>query len=349
MIPIPKKILESLGETMDGKDIDKIIKVVAPVITDSVMFMKGDYDISGADIGIYEDIQKPVQDFMTATDFLESESGLDLLAKMIDASNKGESWSPGAGTISAAIIGSAYGAKVLTPAVQAEVARYSQGTADYMKQLADDLRDPRKGGLKWGKEWKERYPGTDKGQIKNVKSGFHKKQMEAIDKLARKAGREATTSVQKFSKALESINKSKFLSRTGKILSFPAKGPGPYVAPMVAKWGGGEIAEALGADREAGEFYGQAGGTALLTAKVGVPSAVEFAKSSAKIVNKVSNKTKMSFLSFLGRKIPAIAAKSGAMAMSDSPLIPIGDIIGLGLAAWEIRQTYIAWKKYTET
>jgi len=45
MIPIPKKILESLGETMDGKDIDKIIKVVAPVITDSVMFMKGDYDL----------------------------------------------------------------------------------------------------------------------------------------------------------------------------------------------------------------------------------------------------------------------------------------------------------------
>jgi len=45
MIPIPKEILKSLGETMDGKDIDKIIKVVAPVITDSVMFMKGDYDL----------------------------------------------------------------------------------------------------------------------------------------------------------------------------------------------------------------------------------------------------------------------------------------------------------------
>ncbi len=45
MIPVPKDILTSLGEEMEGKDISEIIKTLVPVIKDSVMFMKGGYDI----------------------------------------------------------------------------------------------------------------------------------------------------------------------------------------------------------------------------------------------------------------------------------------------------------------
>lgn len=45
MIPVPKDILISLGDEMSGKDIDEIIKTLVPVIKDSVMFMKGGYDI----------------------------------------------------------------------------------------------------------------------------------------------------------------------------------------------------------------------------------------------------------------------------------------------------------------
>jgi hypothetical protein len=45
MIPVPKKILESLGEDMTGKDVNKIINVLVPTIEDSVMFMKGDFDL----------------------------------------------------------------------------------------------------------------------------------------------------------------------------------------------------------------------------------------------------------------------------------------------------------------
>ena len=45
MIPVPKAILESLGDDMDGKDIDAIIKVIAPIIKKNVMFIKGDYDL----------------------------------------------------------------------------------------------------------------------------------------------------------------------------------------------------------------------------------------------------------------------------------------------------------------
>jgi len=45
MVPIPKKILDSLGRDMEGKDIDGIINVVLPFVKDTVMFMKGDYDL----------------------------------------------------------------------------------------------------------------------------------------------------------------------------------------------------------------------------------------------------------------------------------------------------------------
>jgi len=45
MIPVPKKILQSLGEDMTGKDVNKIINTLIPTIEDSVMFMKGDFDL----------------------------------------------------------------------------------------------------------------------------------------------------------------------------------------------------------------------------------------------------------------------------------------------------------------
>ena len=45
MIPVPKAILQTLGDGMSGKDIDKIIDVIFPIIKDNVMFMKGGYDL----------------------------------------------------------------------------------------------------------------------------------------------------------------------------------------------------------------------------------------------------------------------------------------------------------------
>ncbi len=45
MIPIPKAILGALGDHMEGKDIDQIIKVITPIIKDNVMFIKGDFDL----------------------------------------------------------------------------------------------------------------------------------------------------------------------------------------------------------------------------------------------------------------------------------------------------------------
>jgi len=45
MIPIPRGILEALGKEMTGEDIDGVIQVMAPLIKESVMFMKGKYDL----------------------------------------------------------------------------------------------------------------------------------------------------------------------------------------------------------------------------------------------------------------------------------------------------------------
>jgi len=45
MIPVPTQILDSLGQDMEGDDIRKIIDVIMPMLKDSVMFMKGDYDL----------------------------------------------------------------------------------------------------------------------------------------------------------------------------------------------------------------------------------------------------------------------------------------------------------------
>jgi len=45
MIPIPKEVLDSLGAEMNGEDIHEIIKTVLPVIKDTVLFMKGKYDL----------------------------------------------------------------------------------------------------------------------------------------------------------------------------------------------------------------------------------------------------------------------------------------------------------------
>lgn len=45
VIPVPRSILEKLGSEMEGDDINSIIDVIRPVIKESVLFMKGKYDL----------------------------------------------------------------------------------------------------------------------------------------------------------------------------------------------------------------------------------------------------------------------------------------------------------------
>lgn len=44
-IPVPKDILESLGVELDVKDIDEIITMIFPMIKDTILFIKGEYNL----------------------------------------------------------------------------------------------------------------------------------------------------------------------------------------------------------------------------------------------------------------------------------------------------------------
>lgn len=45
MIPVPKKILDTLGIEMSATEINEIINIIKPVIKDTVLFIKGKYDL----------------------------------------------------------------------------------------------------------------------------------------------------------------------------------------------------------------------------------------------------------------------------------------------------------------
>jgi hypothetical protein len=45
MIPVPRDILQELGDGMDAKDINLIVDALKPVIKNNVMFIKGKYDL----------------------------------------------------------------------------------------------------------------------------------------------------------------------------------------------------------------------------------------------------------------------------------------------------------------
>lgn len=45
MIPVPKKLLDTLGIEMSTSEINEIVNVIKPVIKDTVLFIKGKYDL----------------------------------------------------------------------------------------------------------------------------------------------------------------------------------------------------------------------------------------------------------------------------------------------------------------
>jgi len=59
MIPVPKSILKSLGDELDGQDIDEIINLIFPMIKDTVLFVKGGYDLKRC--------IETLEDYMTAS------------------------------------------------------------------------------------------------------------------------------------------------------------------------------------------------------------------------------------------------------------------------------------------
>ena len=287
---------------------------------ESFEMVKGDYEIQ-SDIGVYEDIKEPMEQFAQPhQQFWTSQQGIDLMEQAVDASKSDEPWDMGQGT-TLAMIGGIYGISALEPAVQSELAKLAEGADAYRQQLVKDLRHPSKGGIKWDK-WKEKYPGTSKGQVKFK----DKKALSSIDKMAKQAGRLNMSSVKAVTGALESLGKSRLLSAAGagsRATGRFATGAGAYFAPMALS----ELGEYVGG--ELGGAVGQTAGTGLLA-------------------NKILKRGKQSFASFMAKRAAATGVKMGALAMADSPFLPVGDFLALGLGALEVYHAYKDWQAYLE-
>ena len=85
MIPVPKAILEALGDEMGGKDIDKIIKIIVPIIKKNVMFIKGDYDLKRC--------IETLEDYMRASDMISDHRLEGNLHHFIIQHDLGMKWS----------------------------------------------------------------------------------------------------------------------------------------------------------------------------------------------------------------------------------------------------------------
>lgn len=85
MLPVPKKILDSLGADMAGKDINGIIKALLPVIKDAVLFMKGSYDLKRC--------IETLEDYMRASDMKSDHRIEGDLHHFIIQHNLGIKWS----------------------------------------------------------------------------------------------------------------------------------------------------------------------------------------------------------------------------------------------------------------
>lgn len=85
MIPIPKNILQTMGHDMTATDIDLIVESVKPIIKDSVMFMKGKYDLKRC--------IEALEDYMQATGMKSDHRVEGSLHHFIVQHGLGKNWS----------------------------------------------------------------------------------------------------------------------------------------------------------------------------------------------------------------------------------------------------------------
>ena len=311
---------QSMGPSADKQigGIAKALQNKQDIVAEMLEFGKGEYDIQ-RDIGTYEGLKGPTEEYLKSTNFLTAEQGMKQLMKVIDSSKKDEGWDPSTGT-ALILAGGIYASQYADPAIRREIVKYSEGADDFLKQLSEDVKRynkkfPDRGGLS-SKDFKVKYNGVIKGNFIDKQ----KKAMDVINKMSRNAGLKSTTSIGSALDAIKWFNKNKYLSKAGKALKFTAK-HGTYFAPTIGR----EIGEAIGG--EGGEMAGQITGTTVLATKV---------------------VGKMGFWQFLKKKIPGMAAKAGTLAIADSPFSLVGDFLALGLTISEVINTYKMWQEYTK-
>lgn len=85
IIPVPKKILETMGANFDWVQINQVIESIKPVIRESVMFMKGRYDLKRC--------IETLEDYMRASGMLSDHRVEGALHHFVIQHNLGVKWS----------------------------------------------------------------------------------------------------------------------------------------------------------------------------------------------------------------------------------------------------------------
>ena len=306
--------LGALGFFEDELRSSKQLASVAKYISNKQNILQETFELSQGDTDIQSDIGAYDPKVETLSDVVDKAEEID--PAMIDAMEAllegDEEWERSYGK-TALIVGGLYGAQMAGEAIVSEYGKYQTGSKKYMERLAKDILSKKQGGL------------TPKGFAKKYDMGKKVAKTEEgirqLSKLAKSAGYKATSTVQ----AAESIRNMKYIKgiadvskklQVGRLATFAT----PYVASEVGGYLGGELGTAIG----------QTAGTAFL-------------------VNRVVKPDKVPFIKFLAKRFPSIAAKVGVSAMADSPLLPIGDIIGGIIGIAEIYHTYKAWEAYVES
>jgi hypothetical protein len=85
IIPVPKKILETMGQNFDWVQINQVIESIKPVIKESVLFMKGNYDLKRC--------IETLEDYMRASGMLSDHRVEGAIHHFVIQHNLGVKWS----------------------------------------------------------------------------------------------------------------------------------------------------------------------------------------------------------------------------------------------------------------
>ena len=309
------------------------------MITKEMMeFAKGDYKIQ-SDIGLVDKLSESFDSEAAkkggTVDLLPFSVQLDAVEQALTAGeNEDDDWeiSPGL------LMGGGFASyQLMKGPVKEAIGTKVSAEKTFYEELAKDSRRHYKPKDKRGRgrkinglsraEFRAKYNLPD-NISKNDVMGKDNKAMKHIARQAKRRGWSSMKAVQ----SLKGISDSKLWKGLGKVFKYPARmGTGGYATlTMFGGAAGGELGEALG-DRELGELIGKGTPTAALGARL--------------IANR-AKAHKMSFWSFLKARIPKVGARAAGMALADSPVVPIGDILAAGYTIYEIYNTYKLYNNY---
>ena len=252
----------------------------------------------------------------------ESLNKVDLFARTQTAADKYEEENPEEFRLgpktktasgAAAVIGIGAGAEALSR-------QFQQGHDSYLKQLKLDGRKPGEGGLRADK-FIEKYKVARKGDAFTARG----RPTAQFMRRAKDAGREAQAHIRGYRRAQTGLAGAKEWAQ--RYTGIGGKAATSTTVGLALPFVGRSLGEAIG-DQEGG-MVGEAVG---LTGFAG-----------QQIYNQFSSKGKRSFISYITKKIPAIAGKAAAISMADSPVLPIADIAALGFTIYEIYDLYQEW------